>query len=305
MISRRIRMRHLRCFLAVAQQGTVSRAAAAIGTVQPSVSRSLRELEDELGAAVFDRTPKGLVLNAAGHMLHSYIANGMTQIDRGLEAVLGRTADRHVVAYVLPNVVRMVMPGAVRRFKSFYPQIDLRFLGPSSGGLQQAVRLGQVDFGFGRLQSAESMEGMKFEHLFSEPLVFFVRAGHPLAGATGISVQDINRFQVIQPLPGTIIRDELDRFLIGKGMQRFDNVIDTISFEFSRSYLLQADAIACHPLGAMQREVSSGAIAQLDFCNDDMMGSVGISTPTGKPLSSAAQLLIENIREEVRESAWI
>ncbi len=59
MVSKRIRMRHLRCFLAVADLGSVTRAAERMGTVQPSVSRSIRELEEELGATLFERTSTG------------------------------------------------------------------------------------------------------------------------------------------------------------------------------------------------------------------------------------------------------
>ncbi len=299
--SNRIRMRHLRCFLSVAHLGSVTRAAEAMGTVQPAVSRSLRELEEELGSPLFDRTAAGLMLNAAGNTLYSYVSNGIGQIDRGLEALQGQTAEQQVVAYVLPNVVRVVMPGAVRRFKTLYPSVDLRFIATTGGGLQQYLRAGQVDFGFGRLLSAEHMQGMNFEHLYSEPLVFFVRAGHPLAGQAGLTIRDVDRYSVVIPIPGTIIRDELDRFLISQGLSRFSNLIETISFEFARSYLAMSDAVVCQPLGAMRRELETGAVECLAFADGAMSGAVGLTTPAGQPVSAPAQLLMQMIRDEVRD----
>ena len=297
----RIRMRHLRCFLAVAHHGSVTRAAEALGTVQPSVSRSLRELEDELGHPLFDRGANGLALNSAGQTFYSYVAGGLGQVDRGLEAMRGRMKKDRVVAYVLPNVVRMVMPGAVLRFKALYPEIDITFLATTGGGLQQFLTRGQVDFGFGRLLAAEHMEGMNFEHLFSEPLAFFARTGHPLDGAEGLTVRDIDRFPVILPNAGTIIRTEFDRFLIGQGLTRFSNVIETIAFEFARTYMAQTDAVAAQPLGAMRRELADGTVSRLSVEGPAMMGAVGITTPAANPPSASAQLLIQMIREEVRE----
>jgi len=298
--SSRIRMRHLRCFLSVANLGSATRAAEAMGTVQPAVSRSLRELEEELGSPLFDRTANGLMLNAIGNTLFSFVSNGMGQIDRGLEALQGQSAEAQVVAYILPNVVRVVMPGAVRRFKVLYPSVDLRFIATTGGGLQHYLRTGEVDFGFGRLLAVEHMQGMNFEHLFSEPLVFFVRTGHPLAGRGDLSIRDIDRHPVVIPTPGTIIRDELDRFLISKGVSRFSNMIETISFEFARSYLAMSDAVVCQPMGAMRRELSEGVVQCLDFARGAMDGAVGLTTPAGQTVSAPAQLLMQMIREEVR-----
>lgn len=299
--SNRIRMRHLRCFLSVAHLGSVTRAAEAMGTVQPAVSRSIRELEEELGGPLFDRTAAGLVLNAAGNTLFSYVSNGMGQIDRGLEALQGQIAGQQVVAYVLPNVIRVVMPGAVRRFKALSPSVDLRFIASTGGGgLQEYLRTGRVDFGFGRLLSAAHMQGMNFEHLYSEPLVFFVRAGHPLAGRAGLTIRDIDAFPVVTPIPGTIIRDELDRFLISQGLSRFNNMIETISFEFARSYITMSEAVVCHPLGAMRQELAEGRVDCLDFARGAMDGAVGLTTPAGQALSAPAQLLMQTIRDEVQ-----
>ena len=145
------------------------------------------------------------------------------------------------------------------------------------------------------------MEGMHFEHLFSEPLCFFVREGHPLAGSKSLTIQDIDRHEVILPNVETIIREEIDRFIIAEGISRFSNLIETISFEFSRAYLAQSDAIVCQPLGAMRRELRDGSVVRLDFARGELEGSVGITTPAGRQLSAPAQLLIESIREEVRE----
>ncbi|MFZ7089892.1 LysR substrate-binding domain-containing protein [Primorskyibacter sp. 2E233] len=294
-----IRMRHLRCFLAVARHGSATKAAEALGTVQPGVSRSLRELEDEIGTPLFDRSAQGLVLNEAGRTLFTYVSGGIDQLDRGFDMLRNEVGDHRVTAYVLPNVVRMIMPGAVRRFKSIKPEVDLNFLTATIGGLKTYLTNSEIDFGFGRLLSAEHMHGMNFEHLFSEPLVFFARAGHPLASRRNLSIQEIDRHEVVLPTSGTIIRAEIDRFVIGQGIQRFSNLIETLSFEFGRNYITMSDAIACHPLGALRRELDAGDVIRLDFAAGALMGSVGLTTPAARGVSATAGLLMQTIRDEV------
>lgn len=67
---------------------------------------------------------------------------------------------------------------------------------------------------------------------------------------------DIDQFQVIVPSSDTIIRAELDRFIIGQGLNRFRSIIETLAMDFARIYILNGDAVACLPLGAIQREVN-------------------------------------------------
>ncbi len=295
----RIRMRHLRCFLAVARHGSATRAAEVLGTVQPSVSRSLREFEEEMGSPLFERTSTGLELNEAGRTLLSYVSAGLGQVDRGIETMRGQMGAQKVTAFAMPNVVRVVMPGAVRRFKSLYPEVDVELETVASGLLHHRLRDGDVDFGFGRITAAEKMAGLNFEHLYSEGLVFFARAGHPLAQRTGVKVAEIDGFPVILPSGGTIIRDEINRFVISQGVSGFSNMIETVSFEFSRNYLQASDAVVCLPLGAMRQEIAAGTVITLDVDAPQLMGAVGISNVAGRKLSAPAQLLIQMIRDEV------
>lgn len=295
----RIRMRHLRCFLAVARLGSATRAAEALGTVQPAVSRSIREFEAEMGATLFDRTAMGLELNEAGRTLFSYVSTGLGQVDRGIDTMRGQLQAEKVVVFAMPNVVRVVMPGAVRRFKALYPEIDVELDTVASGRSADRLRAGAVDFAFGRLQSPERMSGLNFEHLYSEPLAFFVRTGHPLVGKADTGIHDIDRYSVVIPSADTIIRDEIDRFVIGQGISRFSNLIETVSFEFARNYLQTTDAVVCLPLGGFRREMDLSRVVALDFGAPQLMGSVGITSVAGQQLTAPAQLMVQTIRDEV------
>lgn len=299
--SHRIRMRHLRCFLAIARSGSVTRASEELGVVQPSVSRSIKELEEDLGKVLFERTPKGMILTDDGQVFFSHVAGGLEQIDTGLEAMRGLEKEQQIIAYVLPNVVRTIMPEAIKRFKQLFPGVDVLMPATAGGGWQSLLESGGADFAFGRLLAAEQMKAMSFEHLFDEPLTFFVRSGHPLTRVTDVSLDDIDRFPVVLPLPKTIIRNEIDRFLIASGKRRFSNVIETLSFEFARNLLAISDGVICQPLGAMDREMAEGRVCRLEFADGELTSAVGLSVPTGRRVSDSAKILMQIIREVVRD----
>jgi len=295
----RVRMRHLRCFLAVARTGSVTRAAEEMKTVQPSISRTIREFEEEIGYPVFDRTPSGLELNAAGQLLYRHVSDGMHRIVSGIEATRNRETGEQVIVYALPNVIRTIMPETIARFKELRPDVDISIPSISSINMPELLRRGEIDFAFGRLQSVERMKGLEFEPLFSEPLVWCVRKGHPLGSRRSVSVSDLSDYNVVLPIRNTIIRQEIDQYLASKGIMRFPNLIETISFEFGRAYMQISDAIVLMPRGAMISELKSGSVVGLPTGDDQLMGAVGITTASEYKPSAPSALLMELIREQV------
>lgn len=296
MALQKIRMRHIRCFQALCTHKSVTAAAAALNTVQPALSRTLRELEETVGGALFERTAQGLVLTNAGETLRRHVSTGMAQIERGLAQASGLEAARKVSIGMLPNVARTLVLNAVARFKAVAPDVDVRLHWASVPELVDRLRKGEIDFICGRLLSSEHVGGLSFEHLYSEPLIFVVRPDHELAGRKGLTLEEIDRHLVIVPLPGTIIRAELDRYTFARGLTEFSNKIETVSFEFVRPFLQSNDCVGCLPLGAVRQELAEGRLVQLGLLGDELMGSVGMSFVTGRELSPAAAQLAEALR---------
>ena len=300
-MTNRIRMRHLRCFLQLAKYRSATRAAEELNTVQPSVSRTLKELESELGVDLFHRSSNGLTLTTAGETLHGYVKNGLLQIDQGLGVLRGKTRQKQVTVCALPNVVRVLMPSVIAKFKKFYPEIDISIKTNIGAAMIDGLRNGEVDFMVGRLMSPSMLKDMSFEHLYHEPLVFACRVGHPLAEKESITIEEIDQFEIIIPSDETIIRTELDRFILSKGLTRFSNVIETISFEFSRKYIQATDAVVCQPKGSIRQELEEGNVVVLNTSCEELMGSVGLTTIAGKAPSHPATLLKDILRKEVVE----
>ena len=296
----RVQFRHLRAFVEVARQRSITRAAEALNTVQPAVSRTIAHLEQIAGKPLFERRAKGLTLTSAGETLMLFAEPGLTQIAEGIQQAAGRGDTQTMSLGVLPNVTREVMPAAVLRFKRAHPNVTVRIVTGSAAELLRLLRGGEIDMLVGRLLQPELVKGLSFDHLYDEPLVFAVRAGHPLARRRRVTLDDVERFGIVLPSPGSIIRDEVNRFAMAQGHPAFANVVETTSFEFARPYITGGDAVIVFPQGAMRAELRKGLLVRLPLGDDGLSGPVGITYLPGRPLTATTRRLIAALRKELR-----
>ncbi|MEM1235081.1 MAG: LysR substrate-binding domain-containing protein [Pseudomonadota bacterium] len=296
LISQKLRLRQLRCFATVARMKSFVAAAESLGLTQPAVSRSIRELEQTLGHELFDRSTRGAELTRRGRDFLSAVESGLLQIWQGTKAVVGDIGAQEVVRVgALPNVCSQFLPSIIAAFKAELPNIRVVISPGTNSGLLSGLRLGETDIVIGRLSSSDDMGGLVFEALYDEPLVFVVRPSHPLAGKTP-GMQDVLEHPLLLPPEGTIIRQEVSRFLAGRGVGRLPDLIETTSSDFQRAYLAITESIAVIPRGVVQRELESGDLFDLGIGKGDLVGPVGLTTnPEVKP-SGAIAVMLQHVR---------
>jgi LysR family pca operon transcriptional activator len=126
----RTRFRHLQGFLAVAQHRRVRMAADALSITQPALSKTLRELEVTLGAQLFQRDKKGMILTRSGEVFLQHAAESVASLRRGVDSIRMAVSKGGygVVAGALPNVATELMPLVVSRFKQHAPETIVRVL---------------------------------------------------------------------------------------------------------------------------------------------------------------------------------
>ncbi len=294
----RLRFRHIRAFLKLYELGSVTEAAKALNTVQPALSRTLRELETELGQPLFERSSQGLIPTDVAETFKRHVTTGMAQIERGVQQVKGLEEYASVAIGIMPNVARTLMPPSVIRFKQIARDVDVRVFQGAIGDHMAFLQRGELDFLAGRLLSIRLLQGITFEPLYSEPLVFAVRADHPLATVNLVTLEMIDQYMVVVPELNTIIREELDRFIYARGISEFSNKVETVSFDFARELVATSSAVSCFPLGTVRREFDSGDLVRLSMSGGDLVGSVGLFFLAERGLSPAAAALVDIIREE-------
>jgi LysR family transcriptional regulator, pca operon transcriptional activator len=300
-VNNRLRMRHIRSFLAIVERGSVTAAAAHIHSSQPALSRTIKELESIVGQKLFVRSGRGLTLTDSGTKLRHHYESAMKQIEAGSSLSSNLTARAKVSIGMLPNVARTLAKNAAADFKLSEPDIDLQLHWADVPGLMARLHNGTIDFVLGRLLGLDHMTGVSFEHLYTEPLIFVVNSKHPLAAQPNqVTLPSIQSELIVVPLPDTIIRRELDKFTKARGLDNFPRKIETVSFEFTRSFLEIETAVACIPMGAVRQEIADGRLVRLNIHGEELISSVGISYATGRTLSPEAQRFAEIVRRHAK-----
>lgn len=299
----RIRFRHLQCFLTIAQLRSVGAAADALAITQPSLSKTLRELEESLDVKLFVRDKKGMLLTRAGEQFLQHAAASVASIREGIDSVRQSQAASGPEFRIglLPNVAASVAPEAVRRFKHQFAPTVVRIVTGDNARLLDHLRVGELELVVGRLAQPEYMVGLSFEHLFSEPLTAAVRRGHPLAKAKRFKLSMIAEFPCVLPYHGTIIRHEIDRFLIAHGVTQPADLVETTSADFGLAYVQRTDAIWFLPRGYMTSPAAQAFLVELPIDTRALEGPVGITVRADGKRTAAAQGMIDVLRRVAAE----
>lgn len=287
--------RHLRCFIEVARLASVGQAAEVLAISQPAVSKTLRELEERLGVALFERVGRRLRLTEAGLLFQKHAGLSLTELDRGVRAL--RTPERHrrrLVVGVLPTVATRIMPRAVLAFSEAVPGGSLRVTTGPNWLLLSQLRDGSLELVVGRLAAPDEMKGLVFEQLLVEPVAAVARPGHPLITAPGRPVTD---FPLILPPPRAVIRPAVEQFFLSIGQEMPDALVETVSLAVGRGFVQISDAVWFISRGVVGEELRLGTLVALDLPGlPEIAGPVGLTRRAGAEPAPEVQALMQALR---------
>ena len=176
-------LRHLRYFLAVAEEGNFTRAAARLGIGQPPLSQQIRDLEAEVGAMLFHRVPHGAELTAAGAAFLPEAKASLAAAERARLAAQsanrGETG-RLSLGFTASSAFNPIVSTTIRRFQARWPDVQLSLTEMNTLGLMQKLERGELDATFMR-PGLDDPDGVRLKRLPDEPMVVALPASHPLA----------------------------------------------------------------------------------------------------------------------------
>src|SRR6202795_3360859 len=193
-------LRHLRYFVAVAEEGSLTNAAARrLHTAQPSLSRQIRDLELEVGVKLLERGARGIELTAAGRTFLDHARLALLQVEAAGDAAR-RVAQPEKAVFVigfLTGAEVMWLPEVLRILREEQPGIEITLSSQSSPDLAGALMRGKVDVAL--LRREAQAPGLAFKSLIKEPLVAVLPSGHRLAARKTIRPQDLETEHYITP----------------------------------------------------------------------------------------------------------
>jgi LysR family transcriptional regulator, benzoate and cis,cis-muconate-responsive activator of ben and cat genes len=209
-------LRQLECFIVVAEESNLSRAAAKLHMTQPPLTRRIQRLEKAVGAALFLRTARGMELTAPGHALLEQARRIMAMAERAVEvtraAQAGETGQLSV-GYFGSTIFRIV-PRLLAGFSSAHPGIEIRLDRMPKAEQVDAIRDGRIHIGFSRLYG--EVPDLRTLDLAEEPLFLAVPAGHPLGRRRRLRVRDLSgQPLVLFPRERPSFADEVVRLCAG------------------------------------------------------------------------------------------
>jgi len=187
-------LRHLRYFIAVAEEGSLSNAAARrLHTAQPSLSRQIRDLELEVGVKLMQRLPRGITLTPAGRVFLDHARMALLQVETASEAARrAEQPDKPVFAIgFLTGQEVTLLTETLRISREEAPGVEITFLSLTSPQLALALMRGKVDVAFMRRETQTT--GLAYKLLIKEPLLVVLPASHRLAAKKAIQPQELAR----------------------------------------------------------------------------------------------------------------
>jgi len=214
-------LRHLRYFVAVAEAGSLSVAAQRrLNTSQPSLSRQIRDLEDEVGAQLLTRSARGIELTPAGRAFLDHARSVLSQVEAATEAArrISHSSKPCFSMGFLTGHELTWMPEALRILRGELPNIDVMISSQYSPLLADGLSKGKIDAAF--LRREQGAPDLAFRLLVKEALVVVLPSDHRLAALKAISPQDlVGETFVTVSHTAPVLRKVIDNYLKRSGIK--------------------------------------------------------------------------------------
>ena len=191
-----MKLSHIRDVLAVAELGSLRQAGRHLGVAQPAITRSIQELEHELGAVVFERHAKGMRPTPIGEIFlrrASMIDSEMRRAREEIEQAKGLSTGQVSVAMSIASSIAL-MPTALSAFRKRYPDALVIMSETLFQPVEQDVVDGRIDFYVGALEATRLSPRLSIEKLFDNQRVVVCRRGHALASTTDFAALSAARW---------------------------------------------------------------------------------------------------------------
>jgi molybdate transport repressor ModE-like protein len=300
-IGRRVKLRDLHILMAIADTGSMAKAAARLGISHPAVSKTISDIEGVLGVRLLDRGSQGAELTAYGEVLLRCGTNIFDEMHQGLRALehLSDPNSGEVRLGCTEAMLFSAVPAVVRRFSQKHTGIRLDVKLTNPGEVQQ-LRERKVDLLITRATAHRLESDFHSDTLFDEPFVFVVGARSKFARRRGISLKDIIESKWVLPPydsgPGALISEVFRAHDCPPPRP----AIKTLSIQLTTSLIASGEFVGILPKSVAALNAHQAALKVLPFKSLGPLISADTVYLKNRTLSPPVELFINCAREVTR-----
>jgi len=291
----RLRVRHLALVVALDTHRSLRRAAADIALTQPAATKLLHDLEDALGARLFERHAWGMSPTPHGETLLRHargVLNDLAQAHADIAAEREGRQGSLRIGGVTGSVPTLVAP-AIRALRGRHPRVRIYALVNTSEVLLEALRRGEIAVAVTPRPPDDDLSGLDTRPLADESLTVVARAGHPLVRRRSIALASLAEAPWIVPPAGSPLRRDFDALHAAAGSRPPTDLIETVSIVATLALLLSSDALTLLPEGLARHYEAPGMIARIAAPLPGAGTRYEIMTRAGRSLAPAERAFID------------
>jgi DNA-binding transcriptional LysR family regulator len=296
-----MQLSQLRALLAVVRSGSLRSASRALGVSQPAVTKSLRQLEQELHVRLLQRSARGASLTPAGKAFAARakaIEAELRKAEEDLEAFRGGR-EGSVAFGIAPAACMLLVPDAVQHFRRRHPHATVRIVEGVNTELLPLVRDESLDFTVGQ-SSLHPDSALRFRPLFKPQLIVAARHGHPLGGARSLrELLEAQWIMFYRMGTGAI----LEKMFQAAGLPLPRGVVHCESYAAALALLVKSDALALVIPQMLGERFGQQHLREIRIAEKVEAPLIGMYSRADAPFTPAAATMAQAVTATARRLA--
>jgi LysR family transcriptional regulator of abg operon len=291
-----VKVQHIQTLVAIADAGSIRGAAETLGKSQPALTKALRQVEDDLGVSLFQRSSRGVLLTELGERVLARartISNEVARLDDEVAQLRGEQVGA-VHVCLSPVAAFKIMPQALTQFRKTHPNIEVRLSSDLYPGALKPLREGKTDIVIGPVPPAGMTGEIAVEHLIDTPIVVITSSYSPYARAKSLAeLTDAQWIMIGAPMgPGGIFRKPF----IDHGLPPPRVLTTSESYYGALALVENLGAVCAFPLRLLQVIRKGWRIASIQIRERIDPLQISLMLRAGHPLTPAGEALANCVR---------
>ncbi len=294
-----MKLHDIHVLMAVAQAGSMGKAAALLNTTQSAISRSIADLEQSVGVRLLDRSPQGVEPTRYGRALLKRSVAVFDELRQGVQDIefLCDPGAGELRIGAGPTVSEGIVLTVVEKLTLQYPRVAFHITPAGTLALFEELRARRIELGFSQLSGAAAEEDMDQEILFEEPLVVVAGRENPWVRRRKIKLAELVAEPWTWPPPGTAFDALVVEAFRASGLQPPRATVYAAAINIQTRLASNGRFLAVVPAYTMRFFPTHGSLKVLPVELPTARRQIGIITLRNRTLSPLAQLFIEAARE--------